>query len=254
MSDKAATSEEPALNRQGDSGSGATICSSEFPRVYLNHSNAHRLAEKHPNRIGIIMSPDRTRPTRGLPFVIDNGAFSAWSNGRKWDGTKFVCLVDDLAKGDDKPEWIVVPDVVGDAMATFKKWGEWHGVLRNAGFTLALAVQDGMTPVAVREYTEPDVIFVGGTKEWKRKTLWNWCREFPRVHCGRVNYERWLWDAQRAGCESTDGTGWFRGDSSQLRGMLRYLKRSDAGMDAAQLELEFARTFGGYVPDEPFVR
>lgn len=219
-----------------------------LPRIMLNHSQAHRLSENHPGRIGLMIGPSRLRPTKGLPVVLDNDRFSVWSKGKSWDEGAFWKMLDTV-QATDSPLWVVVPDVVGDACATFREWDAYAGRLRSRGLPLALAVQDGMTPDAVRRNTDPDVVFVGGTTRWKRHSLWNWCHEFPRVHVGRVNYERWLWDAQRSGAESTDGTGWFRGDQVQLRGMLRYLERSDAGLNAAQLELEFARTFGP-VPKE----
>lgn len=149
----------------------------------------------------------------------------------------------DLAMSlDYDPLWAVVPDVVGDATATFEEWGIWKDRLPGH-WKKALAVQDGMTPDSVRKHSDPDIIFVGGTTDWKRRTIWNWCRSFPRVHVGRINTERWLWETHRAGAESTDGTGWFRGDQLQLRGLLRYLKRSSDGMGPEQLELEFSRTF-----------
>lgn len=211
-----------------------------MPKVLLNHSFAHRLAEKHLGRIGMMLSPSRTRPTRDLPVAIDNGCYSAWKNKTEWDADDFFHMLQTL---ECTTEWAVVPDVVGDAEATFRLWDEWAPQMESDGFTLALAVQDGMTPELVRKYTAPEVIFVGGTKRWKRRTMWNWCREFPRVHIGRVNYGRWLWEAHRAGAESSDGNGWFRGDQRQTRGLLHYLMRSDRGLDEAQLELEFAKTF-----------
>lgn len=235
-----------------DCRSGSILCSPALPRVLLNHSQAHRLNEKHPNRIGLMIGPSRLRPTRGLPVACDNDRYSVWSKGKEWDEAAFWKMLDTVQATDD-PIWVVVPDVVGDACETFREWDAWAERLRNRRLTLALAVQDGMTPDAVRRNSDPDVIFVGGTTGWKRRTLWNWCREFDRTHCGRVNYERWLWDAHRSGAESTDGTGWFRGDQKQLRGLLRYLMRSDAGMGPAQLELEFARTFGGTVPKTSYV-
>ena len=218
-----------------------------------NNSNAHKIEGKYPGRMGLLIGPGGWRDPKGLPFALDNGRFAVWSRGKEWDQRELLTIVlkaSDLAYN---PRWIVVPDVVGDAAATFDEWNKWYGCFPR-GWCKALAVQDGMTPDSVRRYTNPDVLFVGGTTEWKRRTLWNWCREFPRVHVGRVNHERWLWNAHRSGAESTDGTGWFRGDQVQLRGLLRYLKRSSAGIGPAQLELEFARTFGGTVPAETFVR
>jgi hypothetical protein len=223
------------------------------PLVILNHSMAHRLNERFPGRIGLMIGPSRSRPTKGLPVMLDNDRFSVWSKGNEWSEPAFLKMLDTVQATDD-PQWVVVPDVVGDAVATFREWDGWAGRLRERGLKLALAVQDGMTPNAVQRYTDPEVIFVGGTAEWKRRTLWNWCCEFQRVHVGRINSERALWNCHRCGAESSDGTGWFRGSQPQLRGLLRYLRRSNNDMGPAQLELEFARTFGGNVPKESFVK
>src|SRR5690606_19465502 len=83
------------------------------------------------------------------------------------------------------PRWLLVPDVVADRDATIARWREWEPKLRPFGFPLAFAVQDGMTAEDVP--ADADVIFVGGTTDWKWRTVWRWCHDFPRVHVGRVN-------------------------------------------------------------------
>jgi hypothetical protein len=75
-----------------------------------------------------------------------------------------------------------------------------------------------MTPADVRQLA-PDVVFVGGSTEWKWETAEMWCREFPRVHVGRVNSPRRLYELESWGCESCDGTGWNRGDRKQTAGL-----------------------------------
>ena len=219
-----------------------------------NNSNAHRLELNHPGRMALLMGPGGWRTPRSLPFSLDNGRFVCWSKGQAWDESEFNRLTDAamlhaIDGGGCFPSWLVVPDVVGDAVATFEEWRLREPRLRQSlGVPLALAVQDGMTPESVRNNANPDVIFIGGSTEWKRRTVWNWCHEFPRVHVGRVNTAKWLWNAHRCGAESTDGTGWFRGDKRQLRGLVGYLQRSDKGLGPFQQDLEFARTFGGNVP------
>jgi len=207
--------------------------------VMLNHSQAHAINKLYPGRIGLMISPVRLRPTRGLPVVLDNGRFAVWSSGKEWDESQFWEMLDTVQKT-DKPLWVVVPDVVGDSAGTFREWNSWAHRLHNRGIPLALAVQDGMTPTTVKENCDPDVIFVGGTRRWKRQSLETWCQAFPRVHCGRVNYERWLWHSEELGVESTDGTGWFRGDQNQLKGLHRYLERSSKGIGPLQQSFEFS--------------
>ncbi len=215
------------------------------PLVLLNHSNAHKLAVKYPGRIGMLLGPSRSRPVNGLPVALDNDRFSCWMKGKGWDEEAFIAMLDKVQAETD-PLWVVVPDCVGDADLTFRDWDFWEPRLRKRGLKCALAVQDGMTAGSVRRRTcngrtPPDMIFIGGTTLWKRKTIWQWCHEFPRVHVGRVNTEKWLWNAHRCGAESTDGTGWFRGNRKQLGGLLRYLRRSERFDSTTQMELEFSR-------------
>lgn len=63
------------------------------------------------------------------------------------------------------------------------------------------------------------------------------------MHIGRINTERWLWFAHRCGAESVDGTGFFRGDENQLKGLHRYLRRSQKKLDHKEVEVEYSRTF-----------
>jgi hypothetical protein len=116
--------------------------------------------------------------------------------------------------------WVAVPDVVGDRAGTLLKWAEWEPVLRPYGWPLAFVVQDGMTTNDVP--AGADVIFVGGSTKWKRRTLGMWCDGFKRVHIGRVNSERFLWICTEYGAESVDGTGWWHKNDRQLYGLMRW--------------------------------
>lgn len=86
---------------------------------------------------------------------------------------------------------------------------------------MAFAAQDGMTPADVP--SDADVVFVGGSTSWKWANLRMWTDNFPRVHVGRVNSRRLLEQAEQAGAESCDGTGWFR-DPERTAELEAYLK------------------------------
>ena len=118
---------------------------------------------------------------------------------------------------------IVVPDVPGNADATKRQWDKWAPKLEKKKVKLAMAVQDGMKPSDV-----PDgvVCFVGGSTEWKWKNVERFCADCKVCHVGRVNRYRYLWKCHKAGADSVDGSGFFRGDKTQLRGLLSYLKES----------------------------
>lgn len=195
---------------------------------------ACRLNAEFPNRLGIILSPGGWADPRGLPYTLDNGRFSVWSKGKQWQEELFLSHLNKATEIGYHPLWLVVPDTVADAEATYRDWQKWHPILQRYYWPLAMAVQDGMTPTSIMQIRPlPEVIFVGGSTEWKWKHLRKWCRTFPRVHVGRVNTGGLLWKAHRCGVESSDGTGWWH--VRQLRQLRRYLHRSQRGLPESKI-------------------
>lgn len=183
-----------------------------------------------PGRIGLIFSPDSWVNPRGLPYVLDNGRYSAWNKGKKWDENLYIKLLDRAKCADYSPLWIAVPDYVADADGTFREWDRWNKPLSRLGWPLALVVQDGMTVEQVKSVRpQPEVIFVGGTTKWKWRTLRIWTKQFPRVHVGRVNTSRMLWWVHHSGAESSDGSGWWH--KKQRKQLVEYLNRSSRGLN-----------------------
>jgi hypothetical protein len=192
---------------------------------------ARRLAATHPGQVGHLYGPGGWRgPFPEFPYALDNGAFPAFARGRPWDAAAFRKLVARAANAEVAPRWVAVPDVVMDRDATLASWYRWAPELRGAGWPLAFVVQNGMLAGDVP--SEAAVVFVGGDTRWKQETAPYWCKHFPRVHVGRVNGETDLWRYHRAGAESCDGSGWFRGDRKQLDGLWYYLADT-AGLDDA---------------------
>lgn len=193
-------------------------------------AEARRLARAFPGRVGHLYGPGGWRgPFPEFPYALDNGAFPAWTAGRELDADAFRGLCAKAAAASVAPDWVAVPDVVCDRARTLAAWRQWSPELREFGWPLAFVVQDGMTPSDVPR--DAAVVFVGGSTRWKRETARLWCEHFPRVHVGRVNTERWLWRYHRAGAESCDGSGWFRGDRSQLDGLWYFLADTE-GLEA----------------------
>jgi hypothetical protein len=106
--------------------------------------------------------------------------------------------------------FVVAPDVVGDAPATYERSAPWLLVIRGLGFRAAYVAQDG------QQHFDPpwdqfDCLFVGGTTAWKMgphvpplvaeaKARGKW------VHAGRVNSARRFAHFELMGCDSADGT------------------------------------------------
>jgi hypothetical protein len=185
------------------------------------------LYDRFPGRIGHLMSPLGWRKPWGT-YALDNGAFGAWKNQTRWRRTDFLDLCEKAVAHGEAPRWVVVPDVVANREETLRSWTSWAPTLREwYGWPLAFAVQDGMAEGDIPD--DADVLFVGGTTEWKWATLPRWCAMGRRVHVGRVNSPRALRRCAELGVESVDGTGWVRGNQDQWDGLVQFL--ADPAMD-----------------------
>lgn len=186
----------------------------------------HSLA-RETGRIGHLYSPRAQRgPWPWFPYALDNGAFSCWDQELNlFDEAKWLSIENHWHRllfwaeaAPIKPLWAIVPDVPGNAGATLDRWPKYVGQLGSV--PPALAVQDGMTASDVRQLRPaPEVICVGGTTEWKWATVERWAQAFPRVHVLRCNAPDRLAELEALGIESTDGTGWSRGDRKQTAGL-----------------------------------
>ncbi|MGE0131862.1 MAG: hypothetical protein AB7U82_27580 [Blastocatellales bacterium] len=177
------------------------------------------LSERFPDRLGLLFGPGSQKTPRGRKYAIENGRFVAWKNNAEWSERNYLKLLEWATKQAARPEWILVPDVVADRDATLREWERWAPRLQQYGTPLAFAAQDGMTRRDVPK--EASAVFIGGTTEWKWSHLDGWGKK--RVHVGRVNSCAKLIECEDAGAESTDGTGWFRGDHYQTMGLIQYL-------------------------------
>lgn len=143
--------------------------------------------------------------TEGFRYALDNGAWTAFQQGVAFDEDAFRGLLDALGEGAD---WIVLPDIVEGGMASLDYSLSWLD--RVPGHRL-LAVQDGMTAVDVRNLLGPKVgLFVGGSTEWKLRTMRQWgslARDVGcYLHVGRVNSKKRIALCAEAGAHSFDGT------------------------------------------------
>lgn len=169
-----------------------------------------RLAADWPDHLGLLLTPGNWNTVAsvvatGLPWGIDNGAFSGF------DEAAFLRLVA-RAAGQPGLLWAAAPDVVGDAARTLGLWDLWAPPLRALGVPVALVLQDGQER---RELPDADAYFVGGSTAFKlSQASADLCLEARRrgryLHMGRVNSLRRLRVAHDRGCDSVDGSGYSR--------------------------------------------
>ena len=181
-------------------------------RIYLgNHSSLEfgYLQGKYGN-MGWLLSPKslpKTKLRSFIPVAFDNDAYSV-KEGEEWNEEAWYSMLSKMEKDKVTPEFVLIPDVVGDKRRTLENFFVYREAVSRRGWPVAMAVQDGMVPQDVP--CTVDVIFVGGTTSWKWKSLPMWTQAFPRVHCGRVNSLEKLKLCKELGVESVDGTHWFR--------------------------------------------
>jgi hypothetical protein len=142
-------------------------------------------------------------------YAIDNGAWTAHRLGTPWDASAFSRCVDQLGA---RADWIVAPDIVCGGAESLALSRAWLGCL--PGLRL-IAVQDGMQPSDLEDLIGDDVgLFVGGSTEWKERSLTAWGQLSHRagcyLHVARVNSKRRIRLAALAGADSIDGTSCSR--------------------------------------------
>ena len=156
----------------------------------------------------LLISATGSHRDEGFPYGLDNGAWTAFQQGRQFDRAAFLRLLGSHGAGAD---WCVVPDIVQGGMESLEFSRGWLGVVLASTRTALIAVQDGMTPGDVAPLLGSRVgIAVGGSTDWKEKTAREWgalSREAGcYLHILRVNSRRRIFICQDAGAHSFDGT------------------------------------------------
>ena len=173
----------------------------------------HYFCGKYEKSVGILIGPSYEKKVPidpWMPMVLDNDAFIAWRDKKPWDLMAWRKMLNWVKSTGIDPMWAAVPDVVANKEKTIENWTIYEKEITNLGWKTAFCVQDGMTE---KDVPKCDVVFVGGTNRWKFPNLKRWTENFPRVHCARVNSIKMIEWCERMGCESVDGTGWFRDPS-----------------------------------------
>jgi hypothetical protein len=156
----------------------------------------------------LLLSPmSWSMKTAGLPFALDNGAWSAFQQGRPIDLDAFERAVECVGPAAD---WTVAPDIVAGGLRSLDLTEPWLHTLRHLRLVL-IAVQDGMVPRDIQPLIRPGVdVFLGGSTEWKLATMQQWGEWAATLgvyfHVARVNSVRRIRMAHRAGAHSIDGS------------------------------------------------
>lgn len=159
----------------------------------------------------LLMSAANDWRHEGMPFAIDNGAFTYAARQQEFDSGRFAQCV---AGYGSVADFVVVPDVVGNAAKTFELAEAWLPHLTKGKVQRALVVlQDGAEEHDVDRLLKHGRhvgLFLGGSTEWKVANLERWGRfaqERGRYyHVGRVNSLKRLRACASAGADSFDGT------------------------------------------------
>lgn len=144
---------------------------------------------------------------RSFEWALDNGAWSAYQQGKEFDEYAFAKAVDKVAEG---AQWVVLPDIVQGGMKSLDLTLRWMDRLKGLPTRTLIAVQDGMTPDDVRGYLGPMCgLFIGGSTAFKENMdAWGMlarrCNAY--LHIGRVNTQRRIRACAQVGANSFDGT------------------------------------------------
>lgn len=145
--------------------------------------------------VGHLLTPRNGNDVRALlatgrPLAADNDCFQHLNPGA------YRRMLHELAPHAARVRWVAVPDVVGDASATLRRWRQWRPLLARLGLRAAYVAQDGSERHAP-PWDELDCLFIGGSTAWKESFhAARLCIEARArgawVHVGRINTVRRL--------------------------------------------------------------
>jgi hypothetical protein len=174
-------------------------------------------------RLVCITTPGQgNRVPDGALVCLDNGCF-----GKNYVGDEgWMRWLESRQHLAPRALFATAPDVVGDAAATLQRSVPFLPFIRSLGFPAALVAQDGLEFELI-PWDEFDVLFIGGSTEWKlgsaARDLVNLARSHGKwVHMGRVNSRRRWSYAEHIGCDSVDGTYIAFGPDTNLPDVLSW--------------------------------
>ncbi len=179
--------------------------------------------------LGYILTPAagvRVQLVGEYPFwAADNGCYS---QGNAFNLAAYLEWLRKMSPALATCLFAVAPDVVGDAVATWRRSEPVLPVLREMGYKAALVAQDGIEDTNIQWGTF-DCLFMGGTTEYKLSGIaYEVAAEAKRrgkwLHMGRVNSRRRLRAAAVSGYDSADGTHIAFGPDKRLPQLIAWLR------------------------------
>ncbi len=174
----------------------------------------------------IVTPKQGNRLPEGAWYCADNGVFGKGYPGEDawWEWLKTL--------PPERCRFSVAPDVVGNAQATLAASTPWLPRIRGLGMPAAFVAQVGAESVGV-PWDEFDVLFLGGTTEWKlgphaRDLTAQAKARGKEVHMGRVNSAARMRHANAIGCDSADGTFIVFAPDQNLPRVLGWLRHVNA--------------------------
>lgn len=160
--------------------------------------------------------------------VLDNGAFPAWRDGRELSlGEQLDGIHEAMEVLGSSVEWIIAPDVVADARATWARICACQLELRQYGLhRLLLPVQDGMDIASVAALANEleAGVFVGGSGwGFKARALLELTHHEVRwVHVGRASRIEELQTCAELGADAVDSSSFLRAQHANVAARDRY--------------------------------
>ncbi len=209
----------------------------EHPLTYFTGSSGPAVESRAHDRgdIGLMLTPlkpDYLSKADKYPYIaIDNGVFSKVT---PFNPDKFNKLLDAVAEKPEvarKVQFVVAPDVVGDAAGTLAQFPEWAAQIHERGLPVALAAQNGLEDMMDQiPWNDFETLFMGGSTDWKLGKFddpaqyMRWIRLLKeaaargkKLHVGRVNsFDRALLSNYGMGALSVDGTHLAYGPNAGL--------------------------------------
>lgn len=177
--------------------------------------------------MGYIQTPrQRNLAIPGVEWCADNAVY-----GKGFPGDDAWAAWLDARPFRELCRFATAPDVVGDAGQTLDRSMPWLPMIRAIGYPAALVAQDGLESLTV-PWSAFDVLFIGGSTEWKlgahaRRLVVEAHRHGKPVHMGRVNSEKRFVYAHKLGVDTADGTILTFGPDKNLPRVLRMIRHSD---------------------------